>query len=144
MGSPDFSAEELYQHAQGNANAFMLVTMAYLKSTGGSVASWTKFAGEQLAPGWREAASQDATQLARMWALNFASVGGTVESFEGDAHRATVVISNWPTEEDLRELNLTREDVDPFFGIGDAILPVVSAKFTWSREGNRVTYVITK
>lgn len=144
MGSPNFSAEELYQHAQGNANAFMLVTMAYLKRTGGSVASWTNFAGEQLAPGWREAASQDAAQLARMWALNFASVGGAVESLEGDAHEAVVVMSNWPAEDDLRELHLTREDIDPFFGIGDAILPIVNATITWSREGNRVTFTVKK
>lgn len=144
MGSPDFSADELYQQAQGNANAFMLVTMAYLKRTGGSVASWTNFAGEQLAPGWREAADADASQLARMWALNFASVGGAVESLEGDAHQATVVVSNWPSDEDLRDMNLTREDIDPFFDIGNNLLRDIGAKITRSREGNRVTFTIKK
>lgn len=144
MGSPDFSADELYQQAQGNANAFMLVTMAYLKRTGGSVASWTNFAGEQLAPGWREAADADASQLARMWALNFASVGGAVESLEGDAHQATVVVSNWPSDEDLRDMNLTREDIDPFFDIGNNLLRDIGAKITRSREGNRMTFTIKK
>lgn len=144
MSAPDFSAEELQRQAQGNANAFMLVTMAYLKRTGGSVASWTNFAGEQLAPGWRELADADAAQLARIWALNFASVGGAVELLAGDAHQATVVVSNWPSDEDLRDVNLTREDIDPFFNIGNNLLRDIGATITWSREGNRSTFIITK
>lgn len=144
MSAPDFSADELYQHAQGNANAFMLVTMAYLKRTGGSIASWTNFAGEQVAPGWRDAADADASQLARIWALNFASVGGAVESLDGDAHQATAAVSNWPSDVDLRDMNLTREDIDPFFDIGKVIMSSVNATMTWTREGNRVTFTITK
>lgn len=144
MSAPMFSAEELQQQSQGNANAFFLTTIAYLTRTGGSVASWAHFTGELFAPSWREATSADASQLARIWALNFASVGATVEALEGDGRSATVAFSNWPSDEDLRDMNLNREDVDPFFDIGNAIMAFVGAKISWSRAGDHVTFTISK
>lgn len=144
MGAPTFTTDELQQQAQGNAMAIFLVTTAYLKKTGGSLADWTRFAGEQLAPGWREAADWDAMQLGRIWALNMVSTGATLQSLEGDAQRSESVVSNWPAEADLKDAGLTREDVDPFLDIGDILLKSVGAHLTWTRAGDTITFVVTR
>ncbi len=144
MGVPDFSESDLLRQAQGNAMATLLVTIAYLKRGGGSITDWSRFVGEQFASSWSEAVEWDATRLAQTWALNFASVGATLRSLEGDAQRAEVVISNWPTQEDLQSLDLAREDVDPFLGIGAPIMASVGAHMEWSRDSDQIHVVIRR
>lgn len=144
MSAPTFTDDELRQQAQGNAMALLLVNIAYFKQAGRSFSDWVKFAAEKLAPSWREAADFDALQLGRAWALNFVSTGATSVSLDGDARRAEGVIANWPAEDDLASVGLTREDVDAFLEIGSPLIASVGAKFTWSRSGDRITYVITR
>lgn len=144
MSVPDFSQSDLLQQAQGNAMATLLGTMAYLKRGGGSLPDWARFLGEQFAPSWSEATGWDATRLAQTWALNFVSVGATVQSLEGDAKRADVVVTNWPAQADLESLDLTREDVDPFLAICQPIMAFVGAHADWSREGDRIRFIVSR
>lgn len=144
MSTPTFTVDELWRQAQGNAMAVLLVTAAYFKQTGGSLADWSRFAGEQLAPTWKEASDYDAMQVGRIWALNFVSTGATLESLEGNAQRADVVVSNWPAADDLSSLGLTREDLDAFLDIGDTLVQGAGAHLTWNRTGDRITFVVTR
>lgn len=144
MSAPTFTNEELLEQAKGNAIAIMLVTVAYLKRTGASAADWTRFAGAALAPDWREAADFDAAQLARIWALNFASTGGSVQSAQGDAQRAELVVSNWPAGEVLAALGLTREDADPLLELVPLLTGSVGATGVCTRAGDMLSIVITR
>ncbi|HEX8996257.1 MAG TPA: hypothetical protein VF812_09525 [Ktedonobacterales bacterium] len=144
MSAPAFTEDELRRQAQGNAMATLLTTIAFLKRGGGSVTDWTRFVAEQFAPSWREAAEWDAMQLARAWALNWVSVGARAESVEGDARRAEVVVTNWPADQDLKELDLTRDDIDQFIGICVPLTESVGAHIAWSREGDRISMTITR
>lgn len=144
MSAPTFTNDELQQQAQGNALVMLLATIAYFKQVGSPFSDWVRFASEKLTPGWREAADFDALQLGRVWALNFVSVGATVVSLDGDARRAEGVITNWPGDDDLSAFGLSREDVDAFLEIGIPLIASVGANLTWSRSGDRITYVITR
>src|ERR671921_2747340 len=91
-----FTTEELLSYAQGNATAFILSTIAYLKEHGLAVEDYVRFFGSKFAPGWEELRDQPLTAVARTAALNAVSVGGTLHSLSGEADRAGVVIEGWP------------------------------------------------
>lgn len=144
MSAPTFTNDELLEQAKGNAIAIMLVSVAYLKRTGASAMDWTRFAGAALAPSWREAADFDASQLARIWALNLASTGGAVQSLQGDAQRAELVVSDWPSGDVLMALGLTREDADPLLELVPLLTGSVGATGSCTRSGDTLTIVISR
>lgn len=144
MSAPTFTNDELLEQAKGNAIAFMLVTLAYLKRTGGSAVDWARFAGAALAPDWADAATFDAMQLGRIWALNFASMGGAVPALQGDAQRAELIVTDWPSGQVLTALGLTREDADPAMELVPLLTRSVGATATWTRAGDTMTIVITR
>src|SRR3990170_2858668 len=103
-----FTTDELLPYAQGNATAFVLATIAYLKQQGLAVDDYVRFFGSRFAPGWEELRDEPLTAVARMAAMNAASVGGTLRSFSGGEERAVVIIEGWPDEEILDVLGLER------------------------------------
>jgi hypothetical protein len=78
-----FPTEELLSYAQGNATAFVLATIAYLKEQDLAVDGYVRFFGSKFAPGWEELRDQPLTAVARTAALNAVSVGGTLRSLSG-------------------------------------------------------------
>ncbi|HEU5346552.1 MAG TPA: hypothetical protein VFU60_19535 [Ktedonobacterales bacterium] len=144
MGAPTFTNDEMLEQAKGNASAITLITVAYLKQTGASATDWTRFASAALAPTWRVAADFDASQLAHIWALNFASTGGAVQSLQGDAQRAELVVSDWPSGDVLAALGLTREDADPLLEIVPLLMGSVGATGSCERAGDTLHIVITR
>lgn len=144
MSAPTFTNDELLEQAKGNAIAIALVTLAYLKRTGASAVDWTRFAASALAPGWAEAANADAMQLGRIWALNFASTGGSVQSLQGDESRVELVVHDWPSGEFLTMLGLTRADADPFLELVPLLMGSVGATGSCARSGDTLTVVITR
>ena len=105
-----FTTDELLSSAQGNATAFVLATIAYLKEQGLSVDDYVRFFGRRFAPGWEELRSEPLVAVARAAALNAVSVGGILRSLSGDEARAEVVIEGWPDEEISGTLGLERTD----------------------------------
>ena len=144
MSAPTFTNEELLEQARGNAAAFMLVSVAYLRQTDVSATDWTRFTASALAPGWTESANFDAMQLGRIWALNIDSTGGTVQSLQGDAQRAELTVNDWPSGEILTMFGLTREDADPILEIVSLLTQDVGATATFSRSSDTLTLIITR
>ena len=69
-----FTTEELLSSAQGNATAFVLATIAYLKEHDLAADDYVRFFGSKFAPGWEELADQPLA-VARTVARNAVSVG---------------------------------------------------------------------
>lgn len=130
MRAPTFTNDEMLGQARGNATAFMLVTVAYLKRTDASAVDWTRFAR--------------ASQLARIWALNFDSTGGALQSLQGDAQRAELVVGDWPASFGMAALGLTREDADPLLELVPLLTGSVGATGSCTRSSDTITIVITR
>jgi hypothetical protein len=79
----EFTTDELLSHAQGNATAFALATIAYLKERDLAVDDYIRFFGGRFAPGWEELRTQPVVAVARSAALNAVSVGGALRSLSG-------------------------------------------------------------
>jgi hypothetical protein len=66
----EFTIEELLSQARGNATAFILTAIAYLKERGLDVDDFVAYFGRQFAPDWDELRPQPVAAVARTAALN--------------------------------------------------------------------------
>jgi hypothetical protein len=106
----EFTIEELLSYAQGNATAFALAAVAYLKECGLEVDDYVRFFGRRFAPGWEELCTQPVLAVACTAALNAVSVGGALRSLTGNEAHAEVLIEGWPDEEIASALGLERSE----------------------------------
>ena len=139
----EFSTEELLAQAQGNATAFVLATIAYLKEQGLAVDDFVRFFGLRFAPGWEELRSQPVLAVARTAALNAVSVGGTLRSLSGDEAHAEMIIEGWPDEEISGALGLSRGDGEAMWDSFVPIMEHIGIRYSWRHEENgpvRITF----
>ena len=136
----DFTTEELLTQARGNATAFVLTTIAYLRERGLAVEDFVEFFGRQFALGWDELRAQPVVNVARTAALNAASVGCTLGSLSGDEARAEVLITGWPDAEEISHvLGSERSDRDAMWDSFNPIMERLGIRYTWRREDGSVT-----
>jgi hypothetical protein len=139
----EFTTEELLAQAQGNATAFVLATIAYLKEQGLAVDDFVRFFGLRFAPGWEELRSQPVLAVARTAALNAVSVGGTLRSLSGDEAHAEMLIEGWPDEEISGVLGLSRGDGEAMWDSFEPIMEHIGIRYSWRHEENgpvRITF----
>jgi hypothetical protein len=137
-----FTTDELLPYAQGNATAFVLATIAYLKEQGLAVDDYVRFFGSRFAPGWEELRNEPLTAVARTAAMNAVSVGGTLRSFSGDEERAEVIIEGWPDEEILEVLGLERGDGEAMWDSFEPIMRHLDIRYSWGHEEDGAVRII--
>ena len=137
-----FTTDELLPYAQGNATAFVLATIAYLKEHGLAVDDYVRFFGSRFAPGWEELRNEPLTTVARTAAMNAVSVGGTLRSFSGDEERAEVIIEGWPDEEILEVLGLERGDGEAMWDSFEPIMMHLDIRYSWGHEEDGAVRII--
>ena len=130
----EFTTDELLSYAQGNATAFALATIAYLKEQGLAVDDYVRFFGRRFAPGWEELRSEPVRVVAQTAALNAVSVGGTLRSLSGDEERAEVIIDGWPDEEISGTLGLSRSDGEAMWDSFEPIMEHLGIRYSWQHE----------
>jgi hypothetical protein len=138
-----FTTEELLSSAQGNATAFVLATIAYLKEHGLAVEDYVRFFGSKFAPGWEELRDQPLTAVARTAALNAVSVGGKLRSLSGDEDRAEVVIDGWPDEEISGVLGLGNDEGEVMWDSFEPIMEHLGIRYSWGHEQENGTVRLT-
>ena len=136
---PEFTTEELLSGAQGNATAFVLATIAYLKERGMDVQDFVAFFGRQFAPGWDELRAQPVADVALTVARNAVSVGCTLGSLSGDETRAEVFVTGWPDAEALSSvLGLEPDAGDAMWDSFYPIMESLGIRYAWRREDGSV------
>ena len=137
-----FTTDELLPYAQGNATAFVLATIAYLKEHDLAVDDYVRFFGSRFAPGWEELRDEPLTTVARTAAMNAVSVGGTLRSFSGGEERAEVIIEGWPDEEILDVLGLERGDGEAMWDSFEPIMAHLDIRYAWEHEEDGAVRII--
>ena len=137
-----FTTDELLSYAQGNATAFVLATIAYLKQQGLAVDDYVRFFGSRFAPGWEELRNEPLTAVARTAAMNAVSVGGTLRSFSGDEEHAVVIIEGWPDKEILDVLGLEGGDGEAMWDSFEPIMAHLDIRYSWGHEEDGAVRII--
>jgi hypothetical protein len=135
--------EDLLDHAEENITGLILATAAYCKARNLSFADWVAFVGNHFAPTWEELKGQGAIDVAHRVAFNLLTAGAAVEALSGDDKRAEVRCT-WPFEEDLDFLDVSRDDLDPFFDVFGPIANHLGCRYDHQRVGEHVTMVFAR
>ena len=142
---PQPTTQELLAQAQGNATAFVLTTIAYLKERGLPVDDYLEYFGRQFAPGWEELGTRPVKEVARTVANNAVSVGCSVGSMSGDETRAEVLITGWLDADTISEtLGLERGDSDAVWNSFYPIMERLGINYTWRREDGMVRVIFER
>jgi hypothetical protein len=140
----EFTTEELLSYAQGNATAFALAAVAYLKEWGLEVDDYVRFFGRRFAPGWEELRTQPVPAVARTAVLNAVSVGGALRSLTGNEAHAEVLIEGWPDEEIASALGLERSEGEAMWDSFEPIMEHLGISYSWRHEDEGVRIIFER
>jgi hypothetical protein len=98
-GHDEYSAAELLEQAQDNAQALILATIAYLGEEGISPNDWAESVGASFARGWGAPRPWDAGEFLDAMLTNYRSLGAEVVSVDLGVDRAEATIADYPNPE---------------------------------------------
>ena len=134
--------EQIIEHAQEDANFFILIPIRYFKERGLALEDYAAYAGSVVVKQWPPGLT--AKEFAGGLAVNFASLGAEIRSVSGDEVRAEFVVAGWPPEEALKAFGVTREDFDAFWDIPQALAKNLGFDLKWRRDVDVVTMTISR
>jgi hypothetical protein len=141
-GAPLFPSEEICDQAQGNAAAWILTMIAYLKERGGTVEDGVAYHGRSFAPAWEWLRGHPVEEVAQLVALNALSVGNTLRSLSSEDGRAELLVEGWPDEDLMSLLPLDRDDCDQIWNTYKPIMEHLGLGYAWQRQGNVVRITV--
>jgi hypothetical protein len=131
----EFTTEQLWSQARGNATAFVLTTFAFLRERDIAVDDYVLFFGRRFAPGWDSLRAEPAVEVARAAALNAVSVGCTLGSLSGDEKSAEVLVTGWQEAEDISDtVGLEPNAGDAMWDSFHPIMERLGINYAWRRE----------
>jgi hypothetical protein len=139
-----FQPEEICAQAQGNAAAWILTMIAYLKERGSAVEDCVAYHGRSFAPAWEELRGRPVEEVAQLVALNALSVGSTLRSIESEEGRAEVQVEGWPDEELMSFLPLDRDDCDQIWDTYRPIMEHLGLGYSWRRQDDVVRITVER
>jgi hypothetical protein len=142
--APLFQPEEICAQALGNAAAWILTMIAYLKERGGAVEDCVAYHGRSFAPAWEELRGSPVEEVAQLVALNALSVGSTLRSLSSEEGRAEMLVEGWPDEELLGFLPLDRDECDWIWDTYRPIMEHLGLGYAWQRQDDVVRIVVER
>ena len=142
--TPLFPPEEICAQAQGNAAAWILTIIAYLKEWGSPVEDCIAYHGRSFAPAWEELRDRPVEEVAQLVALNALSVGATLRSLSSEEGRAEMLVEGWPDEELLGFLPLDRDECDQIWDTYRPIMEHLGLGYTWQRQDDVVSIILER
>jgi hypothetical protein len=141
-GFAEYTAEELLEQAQLNAQATIMGTALFLHRKGISLDEWAQSLGTTFALAWSDARAWEAGEFMDAILTNLRALGATVVSAQLGIDRAEAVTTGFPDPE-LSELF----SIDPALTVrfNDAtrvLAEKVGLTWEWKRERNRVRHTV--
>jgi hypothetical protein len=139
-----FPPEEICAQAQGNAAAWILTMIAYLKERGGAVEDCVAYHGRRFAPAWEGLRGRPVEEVAQLVALNALSVGSTLRSIASEEGRAEMLVEGWPDEELMSFLPLDRNECAQIWDTYRPIMEHLGLGYAWQRQDDVVRIVFER
>jgi hypothetical protein len=130
----DYGGDELLEQAQGNAQAALVATVAFLLERGVPVSDWTSALGRSFATEWGDPEPWGPDEFLDAMLTNYRSLGAAVQRAEFGPDRAEADISGFPDPEQCERFGVSVTDVAAFHDTAVAIAADRGLHWTWSVE----------
>lgn len=140
----DYAAEELLEQAQGNAQAAIIATVAFLRERGLPVADWAAALGTRFARAWGDPEPWSADEFLDAMLTNFRSLGAVVVAAEFAADRATAAITGFPDAEQCVLFGVGVAEAARFLDATQTIAAERGLEWTWELAGEETRFVATR
>ncbi|GHO89301.1 hypothetical protein [Dictyobacter formicarum] len=139
-----YTAEKLQATARENAVAFALLSLAYLKKQGQSPEDFVAMAGNRLAQSWQALGDSGTIDFAQAITLNITSLGGKLQTLDGDDQRAEAVFHDWISHEQANAFGLSQEDGDAWWSVFEPIATSMSYSYSWKLDGDTIKIYLAR
>ena len=139
-----FPQEDICTQAQGNAAAWILTIIAYLKERGSAVEDCVAYHERRFAPAWEELRGRPVGEVAPLVVLNALSVGSTLRSLSSEDGRAELLVEGWPDEELLSFLPLDRDDCAEIWNTYEPIMEHLGLRYAWQCQDDVVRITVER
>ncbi|MFQ5980036.1 MAG: hypothetical protein ACE5OZ_18035 [Candidatus Heimdallarchaeota archaeon] len=83
--------------------------------------------------------------VSRILALNYVSIGGSLQSFSGDETKADFTVGDLPHKEWMFfDLDLSQTEYDTLFDVAFPIMEWLGLTYSWAREGNIIKMTLSR
>ena len=130
----DYGGDELLEQAQGNAQAALVATVAFLLDRAIPVSEWTAALGRSFANEWGDPEPWGPDEFLDAMLTNYRSLGAAVQRAEFGPDRAEADISGFPDPEQCERFGVSVVDVAAFHDTAVAIASDRGLSWTWSME----------
>lgn len=128
----EFSAEELLEQAQINAQALFLGTAAALGSDSQLLERWRKSLAATFIRGWDTDAEWEAADILYALVTNYQAFGADVMDARFEETPPSVTIFNLPNIHLADALEIAPDRMHHLFRIGEDLAARLGGKLTWS------------
>ena len=132
----EYSAEELLEQAQINAQALFLGTAESLSTDPGLLDSWTKSLAATFIRGWDTEQEWEPADILFALVTNYQSFGAEIENADFDADIPTVTIGNLPNAHLAEALEIAPDRMHHLFRIGEGLATRLGGTLTWNPDAD--------
>ncbi|MCC6791241.1 MAG: hypothetical protein IT336_06135 [Thermomicrobiales bacterium] len=143
-GYADYTAEELLEQAQQDAQATIMATALFLHQKGVSLDEWTGFLGKTFALVWNDTVSWEAGEFLDAILTNQRALGATVISAELGIDEAKAIVTGFPSTEMSELFSIDPALTVRFNDVAKTIAARIGMTFEWKRAGKRVHYTVRR
>jgi hypothetical protein len=130
----DYTAEELLEQAQNNAQASLVATVAFLQERSIPLEEWAAFLGSRFAVAWEDEDPWSADEFLDAMMANYRSLGATVVSADLGPARAEAVTTGFPDPAACAAFGASVESVARFHDATGPIAAGRGLRWSWTLE----------
>jgi hypothetical protein len=139
-GHAEYSAAELLEQAQANAQAMVIATAAFLQERGVPVEEWAEALGRTFARGWDEPRPWDAGEFMDAMLTNYRAMGAEPRFADLGAERAEAATTGFPDPDLCAVLGVEVALAARFNDAAAAIARDRGLTWTWALDGEQTRY----
>jgi hypothetical protein len=143
-GYADYSAEDLLEQAQMNAQATIMATALFLHQRHVPLEEWTGFLGKTFALAWNDSKPWEAGEFLDSILVNLRALGAKVVSAELGIDRAEAVTTGFPDWELCEFFSIDAALAARFNDATRILAEKVGLQWEWKRYGKNTRYTVTR
>ena len=142
-GHADYTAEELLEQAQANAQALIIATLAFLDARGLPVADWAEAVGATFGRGWDDPRPWDPGEFLDAMLTNYRALGALVVAVDLGPGRAEATLTGFPDPDLCAVFGVAPDRVARFHDVAAPIARARGLVWSWDVDADQTRLVVT-